>query len=74
LQDAVEGLPEIYREVFLLRDIEGLNVNETAEALNISIPSVKVRLHRARMMLQKQLAPQLKVVNRAPKRRWFPWS
>lgn len=74
LQDAVEGLPEIYREVFLLRDIEGLNVNETAGALNISIPSVKVRLHRARMMLQKQLAPQLKVVNRAPKRRWFPWS
>ena len=74
LQDAVEGLPEIYRRVFLLRDIEDLNVNETAEALNISISSVKVRLHRARMMLQKQLAPQLKVVNRTPKRRWFPWS
>ena len=37
-----------------------MNINETADALNISIPSVKVRLHRARMMLQKQLAPQLK--------------
>ena len=73
LQEAVEGLPVIYREVFLLRDVEELNINETALALNISIPAVKVRLHRARMMLQKQLTPQLKTVTRA-KRRWFQWS
>ena len=57
LQEAIEGLPDIYREVFLLRDVEEMNINETAEALNISIASVKVRLNRARMMLQKQLAP-----------------
>jgi RNA polymerase sigma-70 factor (ECF subfamily) len=74
IQRAVEQLPEIYRQVFLLRDVEELTISETAEALNISIPNVKVRLHRARMMLQKQLAPHLRTVNRTSKRRWFPWS
>jgi RNA polymerase sigma-70 factor (ECF subfamily) len=71
LQQAISDLPPIYREVFLLRDVEELSVSESAETLSISIASVKVRLHRARMMLQKKLAPQLKQVN--PKRRWFPW-
>jgi len=71
---AVEQLPDIYRQVFLMRDVEELTINETAEALNVSIPSVKVRLHRARMRLQKQLAPQLRTVNRASKRGWLPWS
>ena len=74
IQLAVEQLPDIYREVFLLRDVEELTISETAEALNIGIPSVKVRLHRARMRLQKQLAPQLRTVNRASKRGWLPWS
>jgi RNA polymerase sigma-70 factor (ECF subfamily) len=74
IQLAVGQLPDIYREVFLLRDVEELTISETAEALNISVPSVKVRLHRARMMLQKQLAPQLRTVNRTSKRRWLPWS
>ncbi len=74
IKKAVETLPEIYRQVFLLRDIEELDVNETAQTLSISISNVKVRLHRARMMLQKELAPQLKMHNRALKRRWFPWS
>jgi RNA polymerase sigma-70 factor, ECF subfamily len=73
LQEAIACLPDIYRQVFLLRDVEEMNINETAEALNISIPSVKVRLHRARMMLQKQLAPQLKALTRTSKRRWFSW-
>lgn len=71
LQEAVEEIPLIYRETFVLRDIEELSINETAEALGISVASVKVRLHRARMMLQKRLAPQLKQIN--PKRRWLPW-
>lgn len=71
LQDAVSELPLIYREVFLLRDVEELNIQETSEALGITVASVKVRLHRARIMLQKRLAPQLKQVH--PKRRWFPW-
>jgi RNA polymerase sigma-70 factor (ECF subfamily) len=74
LREAVEQLPSIYREVFLLRDVEEMNINETAEALSISIPSVKVRLHRARMMLQKLLAPQLRTATRTSKRRSFPWS
>ena len=73
IQEAVDTLPDIYRQVFLLRDVEELNMDETAQALNISIPNVKVRLHRARMMLQKQLAPQLKTTSQAPKRRWLPW-
>lgn len=73
LQEAIEQLPDIYREVFLLRDVEELNLNETAEALHISVANVKVRLHRARMMLQKQLAPQLKTKYPTSKRRWHPW-
>jgi RNA polymerase sigma-70 factor (ECF subfamily) len=72
LQEAIDGLPFIYREIFLLRDVEDLSVSESAEALGISVASVKVRLHRARMMLQKKLVPQLKQMS--PKRRWFPWS
>jgi RNA polymerase sigma-70 factor, ECF subfamily len=71
LQQAVVDLPLIYREVFLLRDVEELSINESAEALGITVASVKVRLHRARIMMQKKLVPQLKKVN--PKRRWFPW-
>jgi RNA polymerase sigma-70 factor (ECF subfamily) len=72
LQEAVDGLAPIYREVVLLRDVEELSVEETATALAISVASVKTRLHRARIMLQKALAPQLKTAN--PKRSWFGWS
>jgi len=72
LQDAISNLSPIYREVLLLRDVEGLSIEEASAALTVSTASVKVRLHRARLMLQKQLAPQLKSVN--PKRRWFRWS
>ena len=59
--------------VFLLRDVEELNINETAEVLNLSIPNVKARLHRARVMLQKRLAPQMKRTSPGSKRRWLPW-
>jgi len=71
LQAAIGGLAPIYREVVLLRDVEELSVEETATELAISAASVKTRLHRARIMLQKALAPQLKTAN--PKRRWFRW-
>ncbi len=71
LQQAITNLPDIYREVFVLRDVEELNNVETAAALSITVGNVKVRLHRARLMLQKQLAPLLK--NMSPKRRWVPW-
>lgn len=60
LQEAVATLPQKYQEVFVLRDIEELNQEETAAALRINVTLVKVRLHRARMMLQKVLAPYLK--------------
>ena len=70
LRQAIEGLPEIYRNVVLLRDIEEMDIRETAAALGISEASVKVRLHRARALLQRSLTPQLKGF--APKRkRWF---
>lgn len=52
IQAAVDDLPEIYRTVFLVRDVDGLSTEETAEALGLSIPTVKTRLHRARMALR----------------------
>jgi RNA polymerase sigma-70 factor (ECF subfamily) len=60
LRKAIEGLPGIYRNVVLLRDIEGMDVRETAAALGIAEGAVKVRLHRARALLQRELAPKLK--------------
>jgi RNA polymerase sigma-70 factor, ECF subfamily len=60
VRQAVEGLPEIYRNAVLLRDIEEMDVRETAVALGISEGAVKVRLHRARALLQKTLVPKLK--------------
>jgi RNA polymerase sigma-70 factor, ECF subfamily len=76
LQKAVVGLPDIYRQVFTLRDLQEMNVAETAAALGVNENIVKVRLHRARMMLQKTLAPYLKTT--APGRKGFwgrmPWS
>ena len=55
IQSAVDALPEIYRTVFLVRDVEGLSTEETAELLGISIPTVKTRLHRARMALRESI-------------------
>ncbi|MGB2899615.1 MAG: sigma-70 family RNA polymerase sigma factor [Candidatus Acidiferrum sp.] len=69
LRGAVAELPDIYRQVFTLRDLEELNVEETAQALGINANVVKVRLHRARILLQKRLVPFLKTT--APPRRWF---
>ncbi len=70
LRKAIEGLPEIYRNIVLLRDIEEMDIRETASALGISEGAVKVRLHRARALLQRELAPELKRF--APRRKgWF---
>jgi RNA polymerase sigma-70 factor (ECF subfamily) len=76
LRSAVADLPDKYREIFTLRDIEELNVAETAAALGINENMVKVRLHRARMMLQKRLAPILKTTAPARKGFWgrMPWN
>ncbi|MGA2673744.1 MAG: sigma-70 family RNA polymerase sigma factor [Terracidiphilus sp.] len=73
LRKAIEGLPAIYRNVVLLRDIEEMDVRETAASLDITEGAVKVRLHRARALLQRDLAPQLKGF--APRRKGlFGWG
>jgi RNA polymerase sigma-70 factor, ECF subfamily len=59
LADALSALAEKYRKVFVLRDIQHLSIEETAEALGISRASVKTRLLRARLMLRDLLAPGL---------------
>jgi RNA polymerase sigma-70 factor (ECF subfamily) len=55
LEGAVRRLPEQYRSVFVLRDVDGLSNQEVSEILSISIPAVKSRLHRSRLMLRKRL-------------------
>ena len=55
LDKAIKKLSPDYRIIFLLRDIEGLSTEETAEAANISVPAVKSRLHRARAFLRKEI-------------------
>lgn len=59
LAEALSSIGQIYREVFLLRDMEHLSIDETAKALGISTASVKTRLLRARLMLRDLLAPGL---------------
>jgi len=56
LAEALATLDRKYREVFVMRDMEHLNIQETAEALGISVASVKTRLLRARLMLRDLLA------------------
>lgn len=55
IQQAVNRLPDQYKAVFVLRDVDGLSNQETGEILNLSIPAVKSRLHRSRIMLRKKL-------------------
>src|SRR5271166_993064 len=55
LEEAVDGLRPAFRTVFVLRDIEELSTEETAEALGISVPAVKSRLLRARLQLREKL-------------------
>jgi RNA polymerase sigma-70 factor (ECF subfamily) len=59
LEQAVAMLPETFRTVFVLREVEGLSGEETAEALDLPVATVKTRLHRARRKLQQILAPQI---------------
>ncbi len=53
---AINELPEIYRAVFVLRDVEGLPAAAVAEVLDLSVPAVKSRLHRARLYLRNRLS------------------
>ena len=60
LDEAVQSLKPAYRTVFILRDIEEMSIEETAEALNLSISAVKSRLLRARLQLRDKLTRQFK--------------
>lgn len=55
LEGAIGRLPDDYRAVFILRDIDGLSNKEVGEILELTIPAVKSRLHRSRLMLRKRL-------------------
>jgi RNA polymerase sigma-70 factor (ECF subfamily) len=55
LEAAVDKLPEAYRSVFMLRDVEEMSTAETAVCLDISEEAVKTRLHRARALLREEL-------------------
>ncbi len=56
VEEAIQSLPEIYREAFVLRDVEELSAEEAAAALEISVPALKSRLLRARLMMREALA------------------
>jgi RNA polymerase sigma-70 factor, ECF subfamily len=55
LERAIDRLPDAYRSVFVLRVVEGLDVADTATALDVGLEAVKTRLHRARAMLRRDL-------------------
>ncbi len=59
LEKAIYGLPRVFRDVFVLRAVEGLSVAETAEQLGVNAATVKTRHLRARRRLQETLSPQL---------------
>jgi RNA polymerase sigma-70 factor (ECF subfamily) len=56
----IQGLPTSFRTVFVLRDVEGMSTEETAEMLGLSVPAVKSRLLRARLQLRERLSKQFK--------------
>lgn len=55
LEEAISKLPEEYRLIFIMRDMDGLSNQEVGEILDLSVPAVKSRLHRSRLMLRKRL-------------------
>jgi len=63
LSKTIQGLPPGFRMVFVLRDVEGLSTEETAEALGLSVPAVKSRLLRARLQLRDRLNKYFKRPN-----------
>jgi RNA polymerase sigma-70 factor (ECF subfamily) len=61
IEQAIAALPDAYREVFMLRDKDALSIQEIADMIGVQPNLVKVRLFRARMLLQKRLTPYLKL-------------
>jgi len=64
VRSCIDSLPDTYREVLLLRDIEELSTEEAARVLGVTPNAVKVRLHRARQALRTLLHPYMRPVNR----------
>ena len=62
MERSIAALPDAFRTVFVMRDVEGLSVEETSEALDIPGPTVKSRLFRARRKLRLSLAPEVRGV------------
>ena len=60
LENAISKLPEKYRLVFILREVEELSIKETAEVLCLEEPNIKVRLNRAKTMLRESLQGYMK--------------
>ena len=60
VREQIDALPEGYRTVLVLRDIEGLDTEETANVLGLSVNATKIRLHRARQALRTLLAPHFR--------------
>jgi RNA polymerase sigma-70 factor, ECF subfamily len=59
MENAIDKLPKDYKIVLVLRDVEGLSAEETAQAVGLSVPAVKSRLHRARVFIRRELADYL---------------
>lgn len=55
LEQAIQKLPDEYRPVFILRDVDGLTSREVGKILDLTVPAVKSRLHRSRLMLRRKL-------------------
>ena len=66
LEQAIRDLEPMYREVLLLRDVEGLTAPEVAEVLGVGVQAVKSRLHRARLSVRAQVAPLLGIPTKSP--------
>jgi len=62
IEDAITQMPEIYRDVYVLADVEGLPNSDIGEMLGLSVPAVKSRLHRARLLMRDALAPHFEEV------------
>ena len=62
IENAIARLPEIYRDVYVLADVEGLSNQEIGNLLQLNLPAVKSRLHRGRMLMRDALAPHFEEV------------
>jgi RNA polymerase sigma-70 factor (ECF subfamily) len=63
IEEAIKNLPQIYRDVYVLADVEGLSNGEIAQMLDLSISAVKSRLHRGRILMREALAPHFEEVS-----------